>query len=421
MGVAAMSSRALGWYLAAITAALTVPEQAALADERVPTATGSSDTAALQAQGLPLGGFRLYPTLRLSAGYNDNVLYRQTDKLADESFTVAPTIDLHSQWSSNQLDANAFLRDERFVKITARDLDEYGVSAKGRLDALRTLVLGASGGYSHLGELRGGPGDVLDVAPEVEFDVTNLSAYVMKRLNRIALTAGVSGSDYRFDDIVSDGLNIDQRFRNRDVRGLNGRIEYQYSSTLDLFASGSLNRVRYDFVGAGDYDRNSHGYTVLGGIRLELTRLLDGEVGVGFLSQTFSYSLFPSFKGFTYNANVHYRPTPLTTVTLTANRGLTDSSNRQVGAVLASSFGLSVEHELLRTLVLSANVGHVNYLYRGLEENYGRFTVGAGARYRVNRYLSTVLSIDHIGQTSDRGATGRYDDNRASLSLVFAR
>ncbi len=399
---------------------LAIPTAAA-AQDRLPIATGESDRAAFQVQGLPLGGFRLYPSLRATLGYDDNVRLGGGRRGGDGIVTLAPALALRSQWSNHALNAAAFLRDHRYVNRGALDNDEYGASGDGRLDVLRDLTVTASAGAAHLVENRGSPGDLVVLDRFVEYNMANAAIGVTQRFNRIAITAQGSGTNFRYDDAGTRANPIEQTFRDRNVRTATLRAAYQYSAATSLFLTGGPTRIRYRAIAAGDPDRASNGWSVLGGVRFELSRLLSGEVAIGYIRQSFRDARYSSFSGLNYDADIRYAPTALTTFRLTASRRLTDSALRQVGGVLTSRVAVSAEHELLRNLILAANAGYDRYNYRGIGQDNRRFDLGLGARYKISRAFSTALSLNRIDQTAGGSLGRRFVSNRVSLSLLAER
>jgi hypothetical protein len=396
----------------------------AIAQERVPAATGSSERIAFQQQGFPAEAFRIFPTLRLSASYDDNVLIDTTARRGDAIITLAPEVRAVSQWARHSLIVDGFARVNRYLERDSLNNEEYGVGATGRLDVQRTFNITGSAGYDRLFELRGTPGDLAGVNRFIRYDATQVSIGANKQLNRVQLGAGGSLSTFRFASTLGGGNLVDQRFRNRDISGINGRVSYQYSAVTSVFVSGSANETQYLSRGATNLDRSSHGYSILGGVRFEVTRLLSGEASAGYLHQKFDDPRFAPFSGVNYNLALRYQPTLLTGFTLVADRRLTDSALQQAGGVLASRIAATAEHELQRNVLVSANLGYTRFNYRGLVRVDGRWTAGVGARYRLNRYLSAAASYAYLSQSLGVGGGlgGRdFDSNRFSISLIASR
>lgn len=393
---------------------------AAVGQDRLPAATGSSESAAFRPQGFPAGGFRIYPTLRLSTDYDDNISRSNENGRGDGSFIIAPTVAARSNWSSHQLNADAFYRSTHYFKRTEQDHDEYGANASGRLDVMRTTRVNGNLGYARLAERRGTPGDLFISNRLIRYDTFNARGQLSHQFNRIGVTAGAGTAGYRYDNTETQGVVIDQQFRNRDINTANGRIEYQYSALTNIFVSASYNDTNYSRA-RPTFNRSSQGFNLLGGVRFELSRLLSGQIGVGYIRQNFVDNRFSDFSGANYDLSISYRPTTLTSFSLNAGRSLTDSALFQVVGVLTHDINVGVEHELLRNVLLQGSAGYSHYTYRGISRNDNRYNFGLGARYRMNRLISIVLSGDHVTQDSGDVLGRNYTSNRATLSLLLAR
>jgi hypothetical protein len=393
----------------------------AFGQERSPAAIGSGEGAAFQAQGFPAGGFRIYPTVSVSTAYDDNIV-RTVDgkRQGDGSFIVAPALDARSNWSSNQLNGNAFYRSTHYFQRTEQDNDEYGARVNGRVDVMRTTKVTGDAGYARLTEGRGTPGDLFLSNRLILYNTFNAGGQISHQFNRVGLTIGVRTVEYRYDDIQVRGTTIDQGFRSRDIDTANGRVEYQYSAVTSLFVSGAFNRTSYGNA-RPLFDRSSQGFTALAGVRFELSRLLNGQVGIGYIRQNFSDLRFTDFSGANYDITLNYKPTLLTSISLSAGRRLTDSALLQVVGVLTHDVDISVEHELLRNVTLQGSIGYSHYEYRGISREDNRYNFGLSARYRMNRFLSGVLRGQRTGQDSGDVLRRQFSNNRATLSLVFAR
>lgn len=393
---------------------------AALAQDRIPAATGSSESAAFRQQGFDAGGFRLYPTLRLSTEYDDNVSRSNDNKSGDGSFVIAPSVSAQSNWSSNQLDANAYYRSTQYFERTDQNHDEYGANASGRLDVQRTTKLSGSAGYARQSEQRGTPGDLFFSNQLIRYSIFNANGQIYNQFNRLGLTGGVGTRRYRYNDVDVNGVTVDQTFRDRNVNSVNGRAEYQYSAISSFYITGSYNSTDYNRPLAS-LDRSSSGFTALAGVRFELSRLLRGQIAVGYIKQRFSDPRFADFSGLNYDVSLNYQPTALTSVSLTAGRHLTDSALASVVGVLTHDVNININHELLRNLYLQGGVGYTHYTYRGIDRNDNRYDISLGARYRMNRFVSAALSGSHVSQDSGDILARAYSSNRGSLSLVLTR
>ena len=165
--------------------------------------------------------------------------------------------------------------------------------------------------------------------------------------------------------------------------------------------------------------RDSKGYELLTGVNFELGAVVRGEVAVGYISQSFDNAVYGDIHGFGSRTQVEWFPTELTTVKATASRGIEDAGVAGAGGYLSTDFGLSVDHELLRNVILSASVKHANDDYNGIDREDNRTEFGLGGNYLVNRNIGLAVRYYRTKQSSDGAASGpSYTVNRVVLSLT---
>ncbi len=109
------------------------------------------------AKGLPLGGFRLFPTLGLDANYDDNVYRTQTGTKSDYYFLENPAFMLQSQWSRHELDLYAGYSAYQYSSRSSEDHNDWNVGGDGRLDVLRGIDLMGGASYAIEHEARTSP------------------------------------------------------------------------------------------------------------------------------------------------------------------------------------------------------------------------------------------------------------------------
>jgi len=116
---------------------------------------------------------------------------------------------------------------------------------------------------------------------------------------------------------------------------------------------------------------------------------------------------------------VIWNVTRLTTLTLNASRAV-NTTNPSIGngtGYLTSVGALNVDHELLRNVLLNANVGYEIDEFQGLSRTDNVFTAGAGVKYLVNRNL-------YLGGTytyQQRSSTGTAAGSPYAQSIVMLR
>jgi hypothetical protein len=367
-----------------------------------------------------LGSLILSPALETALRYSDNVLALDTDRIADASIVLQPSAQIRTDWRRRLISLSARGAIERFAKQTsenyeALDLSAYGIQEFGTGGRVRAIV-----GYRQARESR-----------------ESQNAFVLTdRLIRFREVAGAIGASYRFARVqvsgeagitranfangrLADGSILDQNYRNGDTFRLRSRAEFAQSSALAYFAQVTRDHVNYRDAATSGSTRNATTLELLGGVRFELPIAARGELGVGYLRANYADPVFRDFSGLAVNANLYFFPTQLTTVTLSARRSVNDSGISDSRGYVATVADLRVDHELLRSLILSANARIERNSFNGIDRRDRRIEFGAGADYRMNRNFTLRLRYDRLDLSSsgiDRYKS--FERKRFSCSLV---
>lgn len=350
---------------------------------QVPAVVGERALPAADAQGLPLGAFRIYPKLGLLGGYDTNILATDSNKLSAGRITVAPAVLVESQWSRHSLSFASFLESRLYPEESRQDFLDWGFGSKGRLDLQSTTDFSASANYQRLTEDRSGVDVVLAAPKPSNYGQADVSGVFTHRFDQ--LTASIGGSytdlDYRTDN---------QKYRDRGIARGEAQLGYMFSPGYSAFVRASFNNRDYrhgSTVNVGNPKQNSDGYQVVGGVSSELTNLIVGEAYVGYLDQNYDSSAFRDVDGVSFGAKLTWFATHLTTITVNTARDVVDSTQTGAGGILYTTAGFGVEHDLLESLKLSGDFEYYNGDYEGIPRTDDGFRVSAGVRYFLNRYV----------------------------------
>ena len=153
--------------------------------------------------------------------------------------------------------------------------------------------------------------------------------------------------------------------------------------------------------------QDADGANVAAGVNFDLTHLARGEISIGYLYQEYDTPNTPSDSGLAFSANVQYFPTELTTISLSGERNSAPSSVAGSPGGIDLDGSVTVDHELLRNLILSAGAqaGKVDYRnYRVLSSFSNRVDTSyggtLGATYLMNRLVSLDLSYSYKDYSS---------------------
>jgi hypothetical protein len=156
------------------------------------------------------------------------------------------------------------------------------------------------------------------------------------------------------------------------------------------------------------------------GASFDITRLIRGQVGVGYLQQDYQSSAFHTVSGPAVNANVEYFLSGLTTITVNAQRQVIDAVDPQAVSFVQTVGGFTVDHELLRNVIISGRISYETDDFTGVQRNDGRTSFSLSGTYLLNRYANIHLGYSLLDVSSTGAARlNNYDVNVISLSLVL--
>jgi hypothetical protein len=382
-----------------------------------------------EALGLREGAFMVWPKLTATAEYNSNIFATAAGTVSDTIFHVTPEVNLTSNWSRHSLQAYARGMLNRYASNSDQKTDDYALGAEGQLDVLRSARINGGVDLSRLTEPRTSAGSEGSAFP-VQYRLATARLAGEREFNRLRLSARADWSKFNY---LNRTGNVPQDDRDRTVVIGAVRGDYAISPDTALFVEVIANDRNYRLsrspVVAGAplfpnfVNRDSKGAEALAGASFELAALVRGEVGVGYLKQTFKDSAFPDVKGLGARAQVEWFPTQLTTVTFTGSRAVEDAAVIGASSYLSSNLGVQVDHELLRNVLLGATAGYGKDDYRGVNRQDKRWSAGLSATYLMNRNIGATLAYNHAHQTSNRaaetGGVGNFTIDRVGATLTL--
>ncbi len=368
----------------------------------------------LDALGVHAGAFFIFPSLRQNFTYNDNVFATDGNETSDVIYSLQPNVTVRSDWNQHSLNLSAGADLGFYFDETDENYEDYQVAISGSVDVTRRTVIRANGGYFHQHEARGNPDDVGGAEP-TELDRYRAGGSASHRFNRVAVTAGGRFERVDYDDVDAvGGGKIDNDDRDRSIYSPALEVGYQIRPQYVAFIRGEGEVVRYTrSLDRNGFNRDSDGFRVVGGARIDITNVIFGDVFAGYGKQRYDDSNFDSIDGIIFGSDMKWNPTRLTTVGLRLDRQLTETITNNSSGYVSSGVGLTVDHELLRNLILNAFFGYRNDDYDGIGRNDDNFRAGVGANYAMNRHF--ILNARYVYRTRNSNtADNDYTQNTIS-------
>ena len=116
--------------------------------------------------------------------------------------------------------------------------------------------------------------------------------------------------------------------------------------------------------------------------------------------------------GIGYGIDLTWTPTLLTTVTASGGGDFRPTTQDEAEANFRSSVGLGVRHELLRNVILAANVDYYRDDFSGIDRTDNTISAGGGVSYLINRNFSVGAGYNYTTRSSDE------DDEEFNRNLV---
>jgi hypothetical protein len=381
---------------------------------------------AFDAIGIPLGMFRLYPRLDLGPVLDSNLLVTPTNQEFALGFTVEPSANLTTEWSGGDFNTYAGSRIRIFPGNDTENTGAYWAGARTRLDIRHDVQLRLAAEAGSFAEDRISNFSPIDTLEPVQFDRVIGSATLDVTLGRLRLLAGADADRLVFHDGLSrssPGTVIDQSGRTRTRLQGQVRVAYDFSPAAAVFGGLTYNQRDYDVTPIVDVNgtfiplgRDSQGGAVVGGVRIELDRLIELRVATGMLWQNYQAPL-RDVSGLYASADVIWYPTSLTTVVGALRREVAESGSIVSSGTLRTAAEVRVDHELRRNIILSAEAEQDHFDFSGLDRSDRRVSVNFSSRYRPNRWLEFNASGRYINQESS-GAQATVDFDVVRLLLA---
>ena len=377
------------------------------------------------AKGFRVGAFEIKPILELGSDWNDNIYDTQTDAIATFVTHIKPSVKIASNWNNHSLDLSVNSDIQNYLGYSREDRQIIDVKLNGRLDVLRNSFAYARFNYLNSPESRGAPTSPTNaLTPTISQTLTGETGYD-HAIYRIRLHAdNIIAHQQYADGITQQGdiiPNNQNRSRLSNISTL--RLGYEIRPNYEAFIKGSYNFINYDFqFDDNGYQRSSKGYQVVAGLALELSGKLTGDVRIGYQGQIYDDPRLANIAGSAGGITLKWAATGLTTITTDLTRTINETTLIGASGYLATSFNTKIEHELLRNLILSADVGYTFNQYRGGNEpNPPRtedvYSANFNAKYMPNRSFYVDAGYRYNSRKVQNVSDSNYDSNVVYLSV----
>jgi hypothetical protein len=365
------------------------------------------------------GGLTYYPAIEFIGGYDSNPARTSNGKSAS-TVTVAPELRVRSDWSRHEFKAdlrgsyNWYSPDE----TPSLDRPYFNGTADGRIDVTRDTRIDLAGRVTVSTDNPNSPNLPAGLSKLPLYTSFGGTAGLGQKFNRldVSLKGTVDRTVYQ-DSELTNGSTASNEDRNYNQYGGLLRTGYEISPGVTPFVEIGADTRKHDLAtDSSGFRRDSNGWTAMVGSTFELTRLLTGDIAIGYTRREYDDARLEALKGFIGQGSLTWTASALTTVKLTAASTVGESDQAGVSGVLYRDVGLQVDHSFRRWLIgsLKGGAGFDDYVGSGRKDQ--RYYFGGGLTYKLNRFVQVKGEARHEWLTSNQPGND-YDANVVMLSL----
>jgi len=347
------------------------------------------------------GGFLIKSAVELGGGYDSNPRRTFVPK-GSPFYVVAPEFLAVSDWKRHAVVAdlrgsftgygNTFPPPaDGTISSAPVDIDrpDFTGHIDGRLDVSHDTRL--------LGQMRlrvstdnpGSPNIQAGLAKYPIFATLGGTVGVDQNFNRLQLSAGgtVDRTVYT-DSKLTDGTSTGNDDRNFNQIGGVGRVSYDLLPGVKPFAEiegdSRVHDVKLDRSG---FQRDSSGGYVKAGSSFEFSRLLTGEISVGFAARDYVDPRLDRLQGLLTSASLTWTATPLTTAKFYSTTSIDETTVPGVSGVLTHVYTVEADHDFRRWLTAIGKFTWGSLDYQGDGRRDRIYTISGDLVYKMTRNL----------------------------------
>jgi hypothetical protein len=384
-------------------------------------------------KGMPVGGFRIFPTLDLIGTYDDNVYKQDVHEISSVYLLERPEVRIASQWVRHELDIYGGGEFFEYTDTPTENITNWNFGGNGRVDIYNGVDFIADASFQVLHEPRTDPDiNAVPLFPaRPNLYKRGLVDWALEyHPYHFSFSAGGSFQRLDYDPTKLVGGTL---FSNRDRNStlVSGFVSagYEFSPGYAAFIRGSYNSRSFDTpVNRDLIDETSTGFAIDGGLDMRVTNLITGNVYVGYLQQDYKHGL-GNVSGFDYGAKLTWTPDELWIVTIDASRTINNTVVNSAVAEDDSSIKVTADLNVRPYLIVEGQVYYLNTDFSdpshlslsNRNDNYVGF--GLSAKYLINEYMAVRAGYNYESRSSNAlpilGLKQDFTDNQFHVALLL--
>ncbi|MCC8950140.1 outer membrane beta-barrel protein [Bradyrhizobium sp. Arg62] len=210
-----------------------------------------------------------------------------------------------------------------------------------------------------------------------------------QHFNRMQVSLGgtVDRTDYQWSKLT-DGTSSSNDDRNFTQYGGVGRVSYELNPAVKPFVEVEGDSRFHDlYLDRNGYARNSSGGYAKVGTSFEFTRLLFGEISIGYAMRDYVDPRLSRLEGLLTTASLTWTATPLTTAKFYSDTQIGETTLPGTSGVLSRTYTVEVDHDFRRWLTGIGKFTYGTLDYQGDNRNDTIYSVSGDLIYKMTRSL----------------------------------
>ena len=360
---------------------------------------------------LTLGSFEVAPKVEADIEYIDNIFASDVVSASDAVLSIRPSVDIRDRREDRQLALRLATGYQTYLENRVDDRLLFNANASARFGLGTVTRPFFNLDFSRNNSRSSTVTDFLDSAQPLKVTRYGGRLGVERDLGDFTATGEGRYRSTQYDgDLLINGQVFDGGLQDFDVVTGRFRLAYTPVPAQRFYAELIYNKGDYDDALAipglpANFltNRSSDGYSITGGFARQLTEVLQLDVNAGYIRQDYADPAFDSISSVSFDANLFWSPTRLTTLQARASRTIDESSDPLFSGLLRTEFSGAIQHELRRDLVLSGEAQYATISVQGLTAqgataDGSELSLSAAAQY----FVSPRWSMRVRGEYFDR-------------------
>ena len=355
-----------------------------------------ADDDAFGAVGDYAGSFLIKGGLELSAGYDTNPA-RLQKPIGSPVYVVAPDLLVISDWERHALVADLRGSFSGYTNNMPATIDGFASPSPVEIDVNRDLKLTSQ---LRLRLATDNPG-----SPNVQAGLQKYPVYAGygttvgfdQTFNRFQIAAGATVDRTAYTvSRLTDGSVFSNDDRDFNQYGGVGRFSYELKPGLKPFVEiQGDTRVHDKAADRNGYLRDSDGVYAKVGTSFEFSRILTGEVSVGYSARNYVDPRLSQLAGFLTSGSLIWNASGLTTVKFNTDTQIAETTIPGSSGVLVHTYAAEVDHDFRRWLTAIGKFTYGTYDYQGQNRNDKTYSLEGNLIYKLNRNIWIKGTLRH--------------------------